>query len=189
MQRVDRKSMFDQESLLAMCDVEKQMTYSKGYASRCEKNAYLSAEPCCRIWSATNYVTLLTNLPSCYDIKSKHIDEAKGLLTRCLPYYVNGSLVGNCQPANSLQSICPDVPGECTRNNAVFEMLYYASDSGLFSEDVSGIYFYYHINHSNGNGHFSPIMQGDIFLSEIMVILPVARSTQTMDLYNSILHM
>jgi protein dispatched 1 len=60
------ESMFDANALLSMCELERKITDTDGYENVCQKE--ISSNNCCRPWSLPNYVALLSNKTSCFDI-------------------------------------------------------------------------------------------------------------------------
>lgn len=58
--------MFDTNSLLSMCELEQKLVDTEGYNDLCQKE--ISTSNCCRPWSLPNYVALLSNKTSCFDI-------------------------------------------------------------------------------------------------------------------------
>lgn len=58
--------MFDTNSLLSMCELEQKLVDTDGYNDLCQKE--ISSSNCCRPWSLPNYVALLSNKTSCFDI-------------------------------------------------------------------------------------------------------------------------
>lgn len=60
------ESMFDANALLSMCELERKLVETDGYDELCQKE--ISSINCCRPWSLPNYVALLSNKTSCFDI-------------------------------------------------------------------------------------------------------------------------
>jgi protein dispatched 1 len=58
--------MFDANVLLSMCELEQIIVDTKRYENICQRE--ISSESCCRPWSLPNYVALLSNKTSCFDI-------------------------------------------------------------------------------------------------------------------------
>lgn len=50
-----------------MCELEQQLISVDGYEEICQKE--ISSDNCCRPWSISNYVTVLANKTSCFDIQ------------------------------------------------------------------------------------------------------------------------
>lgn len=60
------ESMLEVNTLLAMCELEQALVETDHYYSLCQKE--LTTSNCCRPWSLPNYVSLLSNKTSCFDI-------------------------------------------------------------------------------------------------------------------------
>lgn len=61
------ESMFDTNVLYSMCELEQRIVDTEGYEEICQRE--ISSETnCCRPWSLPNYVALLSNKTSCFDI-------------------------------------------------------------------------------------------------------------------------
>jgi hypothetical protein len=60
------ESMLDTNTLLSMCELEQKLVDTEGYGDLCQKE--ISTTNCCRPWSLPNYVALLSNKTSCFDI-------------------------------------------------------------------------------------------------------------------------
>lgn len=61
------ESLYELNSLLAMCDLEEKITNVDGYEELCQKE--LNSEKCCKPWSLPNYIALLANKTSCFQIE------------------------------------------------------------------------------------------------------------------------
>lgn len=59
-------SLFDLNGLLAMCQLQDQITRVQDYGEYCERE--LISNNCCRPWSLANYAALLANKSSCFDL-------------------------------------------------------------------------------------------------------------------------
>jgi protein dispatched 1 len=60
------ESMFETSALLSMCELEQKIVDTDVYSDVCQKE--LTSNNCCRPWSLPNYVALLSNKTSCFDI-------------------------------------------------------------------------------------------------------------------------
>lgn len=68
--RVNRtlnESLFELNVMIAMCDLEMELTHVDYYRDLCQVE--IGSKKCCRPWSIPNYVTLLSNRSSCFDIE------------------------------------------------------------------------------------------------------------------------
>lgn len=61
------ESMFDTNVLYSMCELEQRIADTEGYEHICQREVS-SESSCCRPWSLPNYVALLSNKTSCFDI-------------------------------------------------------------------------------------------------------------------------
>lgn len=61
------ESMFEINALLALCDLEYQLTQTDEYDVLCENE--MSSARCCKPWSLPNYIALLSNHSSCFEIE------------------------------------------------------------------------------------------------------------------------
>lgn len=59
-------SLFDINGLLAMCELQDEITRVQGYEEYCQRE--LISNNCCRPWSLPNYAALLANKSSCFDL-------------------------------------------------------------------------------------------------------------------------
>lgn len=59
--------MFDANVLLSMCELEQIIVDTKRYEKICQREVSDETN-CCRPWSLPNYVALLSNKTSCFDI-------------------------------------------------------------------------------------------------------------------------
>jgi hypothetical protein len=60
------ESLFEINALLDMCDLEQKIIETNDYDDLCQKE--LNSNSCCRPWSLPNYVALLSNKTSCFEI-------------------------------------------------------------------------------------------------------------------------
>lgn len=66
-------SLFELNVLMAMCDLETKLTQVHYYRDLCQVE--IGSKRCCRPWSIPNYVALLSNRSSCFDIEVSVIYE------------------------------------------------------------------------------------------------------------------
>lgn len=62
----DTDSLFDLNSLLAMCQLQNQIIAIPSYGGFCQREEL--TDSCCRPWSLPNYAALLANKTSCFDL-------------------------------------------------------------------------------------------------------------------------
>ncbi|XP_055903846.1 protein dispatched isoform X1 [Eupeodes corollae] len=146
-------SLFDVNALLAMCQLEHQIIAIENYGDYCQKE--MLTDNCCRPWSIPNYVAMLSNKTSCFDLTPDDVAAVQSLLVGCYDYYLNMKIGYDCS-----ESRCP-APIECTRHNAVFNILHYLTDLNFIK-----------INDSN------------LFLKYSMIFVPVAQTTKILSLFH-----
>lgn len=61
------ESLFELNALIAICHIEKKLTQVHYYRKLCQVE--IGSKNCCRPWSIPNYVALLSNRSSCFDIE------------------------------------------------------------------------------------------------------------------------
>lgn len=64
-------TIFDITTLQAICDLEKRLTSTPSYTKVCDTETY--SKKCCRPWSISNYILLLSNKTDCAEIQVKSI--------------------------------------------------------------------------------------------------------------------
>lgn len=135
---------------MAMCDLEIQLTNVDGYGDVCELD--IDSRKCCRPWSLPNYVALLSNKSSCFDIdvgflyflyglffnshifmslQDKDVTAVQALLQDCYEYYHSMKLSNDC-----VNFKC-HVPQECLQHNAVYNILHFLVDIDFIKVNVS----------------------------------------------------
>lgn len=75
------ESLFEINALMAICDLEIQMLNVNGYGELCQLD--IDTKKCCRPWSLPNYIALLSNKTSCFDID---VSAINGTDNECLYY-------------------------------------------------------------------------------------------------------
>ncbi|KAG5669714.1 hypothetical protein PVAND_000009 [Polypedilum vanderplanki] len=150
------ESMFDTNSLLSMCELEQKLVDTEGYINLCQKE--ISSSACCKPWSLPNYVALLSNKTSCFDINDEDVALVKTLLFDCFQYYHGLKLDYDCT-----QSKCR-VPDECGQFNAVYNILHFLTDRNFIK-----------LNETVEN------------LSAAMMFLPIARSKDALPFYHNLM--
>ncbi|XP_023308791.2 protein dispatched [Lucilia cuprina] len=147
-------SLFDLNGLLAMCQLQDQITRVQDYGEYCQRE--LISNNCCRPWSLSNYAALLANKSSCFDLTHDDVLLLNNLLSSCFEYFHDLKLSNDCSEINKCYA-----PLDCTRNNIVFNILHYLTD-----------YNFIKINDTN------------IFLKYSMIFVPVPHSTKILPLFH-----
>lgn len=109
------------------------------FRKQCVRNPF--SRSCCPSWSLARYVVFLQGKLSCKDITDTDVYQVSRLLVRCAPFYRNLTLEPNCDGDSDdwyhnrqFSSVsCENVPAECTKFNAVYNILHYLTDSSFVS--------------------------------------------------------
>lgn len=156
------KNLFTLSALSSLCRIgEIQLKDSSHYESLCEYN--VRRNRCCRSWSLPNYVALLSGRPSCHAITKDDIASVLELLQSCAKYYHGLKLSHDCTTDPAL---CHGVPLQCTKYNAVYNVLHYLTDASFLNPDEGYV--------------------NSTFLTYTSIFLPIAQSTATMDYYKDL---
>ncbi|XP_017103744.2 protein dispatched [Drosophila bipectinata] len=129
-------SLFDLNGLLAMCQLQDQITNVPSYRAFCEPE--MQTTECCRPWSLPNYAAVLANKSSCFDLTSEDVTAFKSLLTNCFEYFHDLKMDNRCNEIPHCRA-----PEECQRHNIVFNVLNYLSDLNFIKPNDSSEYLKY----------------------------------------------
>ncbi|KAJ6638287.1 Protein dispatched [Pseudolycoriella hygida] len=146
------ESMFELNALLAICDLEYQLQQIEPYRELCETE--ITSSNCCRPWSLPNYVAVISNKTSCFDIEEEDVQQAKNLIQKCYTYYETMKLSNDCDKRKC------HVPPDCARKNAVYNILHYLIDSASVQENAT-----------------------EVFVVASMIFAPFAKSTKALPFY------
>lgn len=132
-----KETMFDANKLKSACSMETDILSSSSFSKYC--NGIFSGElQCYSSFSLGNYVALLNNRKSCQYITDDDVLLVKNLLGNCSSYFSEQTLKKDCDPSffnpdvNGSASLrCPNVPTECTKHNAVYNILHYLTDNEM----------------------------------------------------------
>ncbi|XP_060650621.1 protein dispatched [Drosophila nasuta] len=153
-------SLFDLNGMLAMCQLQEQISSVKSYQAFCERRREeeeVLASNCCRPWSLPNYATLLANKSSCFDLNTEDVALLQTLLINCYEYYHDLKIDMNCNTLNRCYA-----PEECTRHaDIVFSVLNFLSDYGFIKPNDTNVYLKY-----------------------AMIFVPIARSNSILPLFH-----
>lgn len=123
-------SLLEVNALLAMCDLEQRLAAVEHYDDVCVK--MVRTDDCCRPWSLPNYVALLANRTHCFDITAEDVARVQKMLQHCFKYYDNLKLQSDCVSVR-----CRNVPAQCARFNAVYNVFHFLVDNQAMSVNVS----------------------------------------------------
>ncbi|XP_058981338.1 protein dispatched-like [Musca domestica] len=157
-------SLFDLNGILAMCQLQEQITKVKDYGEYCDRE--MLSNNCCRPWSLPNYAALLANKSSCFDLTHEDILLLQNLLLTCFEYFHDLKLSNDCSERRCY------APSECTRKNIVFNILHYLTDINILKINDTNIFLKYSMI-------FVPV-------SHTRQILPLFHEWEKVDLSNEI---
>ncbi|XP_039491480.1 protein dispatched [Drosophila santomea] len=147
-------SLFDLNGLLAMCQLQDQITEVPSYRAFCEPEM-LTTE-CCRPWSLPNYAAMLANKSSCFDLTTEDVTSLHTLLLGCYEYFHDLKIDNHCNEIPHCRA-----PEECKRQNIVFNVLNFLTDFGFIKSNDSSVYLKY-----------------------AMIFIPVAQSNRLLPLFH-----
>lgn len=159
---VDDRNLFTLESLQTLCKIDHNLLRLRG-----DKKEYLfnevceqkNLESCCPSWSLANYVALIANKSSCFDINEDDVNETKSLLISCASYYHKFQLNDECE---NNPHVCRNAPKHCFKyKNAVFYMMHYLIDYNFMN----------------------PASQHSDTVRYTSIFLPIAKSTKLLNYY------
>ncbi|XP_063242455.1 protein dispatched isoform X2 [Bacillus rossius redtenbacheri] len=154
---VDGTDLFSLEGVRDMCRLE---WYLMSVAEPLDICQEVIPGRCCQPWSLPGYIALLHNRSSCLYLTEEDVEDTRALLRLCAHYYHDLKLTPDCD--NGDYVFCRQVPPECSRHNAAYNVLHFLLDSAYLPPgDVT--------NNS---------------LSNVMLILPVAQSEAAMPFYH-----
>lgn len=138
-----KEDLFTAENIRNMCTLEeKYITSNPSYDKHCAREERekenLSKTNCCRPLSLGNYITLLTNKPSCSNITEADVSSVRSLVKMCVGFYQNSSLSYNCDKKHSpggIRSRCRNIPRECKHYNVVYNIMHFISDHSFQKTD------------------------------------------------------
>ncbi len=165
LESIDGNDLFSLNSLKTLCEIDNELlrmeesTDSHLFEQNCELK---NSDTCCQSWSLANYVALLSNKSSCYDIDQNDINNAKSHLELCAPYYHNLQLIEDCE---SEPLVCRKAPKTCFRSeNAVYNIMHYLVDFNYLNPKTPNL---------------SKVKYTSIYL-------PIAKSTKLLDYFNEL---
>ncbi|KAL5283685.1 DISP1 family protein [Megaselia abdita] len=120
-------SLFDINAFHAMCQLDETIQSVSFYQGFCERE--YNGEDCCRSWSISNYIALLSNKTSCFDITEEDVEAVHRLLFKCYPYFRSRSETGDCNFTYGDDKCLNDVPNECLKERAVYGILEFLTDN------------------------------------------------------------
>ncbi|XP_069493634.1 protein dispatched homolog 2 isoform X2 [Ambystoma mexicanum] len=131
-------SLWNLQAIQSMCRIEQEKIRShSNFEDLCERT---EANKCCPSWSLGNYIAVLYNRSSCFEITQADISHTLTVLRSCAPDYHNGTLVPSCvgprvETEKHLQ--CAKVPEKCTRFSAIYHLLHFLVDKDFLSPQTT----------------------------------------------------
>ncbi|XP_078362543.1 protein dispatched homolog 1-like [Oculina patagonica] len=131
------ETMFDADKLKTACAMESDiLSASSAFKEFCYgiTDGTTGIKQCYSSSSLGNYVALLNNHKSCQDITDDDVSMVKNLLLNCSSYFLDQSLKSDCDPSTSggnASSTCSNVPAECIKYNAVYNIFNYLTDNEM----------------------------------------------------------
>ena len=126
----DDEDLFTVTNIQNMCKLEEtHITTNSIYQKHCLKIP--GHEECCRPISLGNYIALLTDKESCFNITREDVQWVKQLLEECVGYYHNFTITDSCDRRHSPfyeKRKCKGVPKKCVQYNAVYNIIHFISD-------------------------------------------------------------
>lgn len=129
--------LFTIANIRSMCELEeKYITSNSIYNRHCLR---MDKWNCCRSLSLGNYITLLTDKSNCSSITEADVNSVRSLVKTCVGFYQNSSLSDSCDRVHSRYGektrLCRNIPKECKKYNAVYNIMHFISDSSFQRTD------------------------------------------------------
>ncbi|KAG8338132.1 Protein dispatched 1 [Homalodisca vitripennis] len=140
-------------ALKDMCRLEQYLTSGPLYADVCEN---VRRGQCCQPWSLPNYVAMLHNRSSCFDIIEADVSDTRELIENCSHFYYSLHLMPDI--------VNKEVPHVCRKYNAIYNLMHYILDVSFMPPKVN---------------ESTP-------LKNTVIFLPMARSTAILDYYHAL---
>jgi hypothetical protein len=163
----DDSNLFTAENIRQMCRIEDQII--RTHSSFSEICLTKSSNECCPSWSLGNYISNLSHKSNCSLITENDVKNVYDTLHKCSTYYFNYTLEHDCEAVTRrgrVYSRCKDIPQQCVRLNAIFDILHHITDINFIPESAN---------------EWTPP-----FLRYAITFLPVSSSVSTVDLYKHI---
>ncbi|XP_052768967.1 protein dispatched homolog 1-like isoform X1 [Mya arenaria] len=134
-----KTDLFTLQNIQNMCALEERyITSNPIYTRNCLREA--DNTNCCRTLSLGNYITLLTDKPSCSNLTEDDVRSVKNLIEMCVGFYKNFSLTESCDwrhspLGDSFHRKCKEIPKSCQKYNAVYNIMHFISDHSFQRQD------------------------------------------------------
>ncbi|CAB3243353.1 unnamed protein product [Arctia plantaginis] len=155
----DNRSLLAFENIQKMCRYQSFLVELGGveYYKMCQRASH-PGELCCPVWSVPNYIALLSGKTSCENLSKKDVDNTVKLLEKCAGYFHNFTLMASCDLDRC------KVPKYCSQYDAIYNLLFYLIDSEAFT----------------------PSNVSQKFVSNVMLFLPLPRSSTILPYYKQL---
>lgn len=129
--------LFYASKLKSMCQLEDEVIRQSSTFERiCIRNS--KKRGCCRSWSLGNYVALLSNRSSCYDIDDASVQRVLELVHYCRSSFQTHSHIPQCWTSENMVDIrCGKIPKRCRKHGAIYSILLYLTDIDFVDEGLS----------------------------------------------------
>lgn len=122
------EDLFTVTNIQKMCQLEDMYIITNSmYRKHCVKIPDL--QKCCRPVSLGNYIALLANKESCFNITMEDVQWVRQLLEECIGFYHNFTITDSCDQRHSPfyeKEKCKGVPKKCVQYNAVYNIIHFA---------------------------------------------------------------
>ena len=135
------ETMLDANKLKTACAMENEiLSASTAYKQTCNGiyDVTSGKNQCYSSWSLGNVIALLNNRRTCQDITDDDVFMVKDLLSNCQSYFLDQTLKSNCDSSASFNEVnssassnCKNVPAQCTKYNAVYNIFNYLTDNEM----------------------------------------------------------
>lgn len=155
----DNTSLLTFQNVERMCKFQSTLVELGGveYYNMCQRDLH-SEELCCPVWSVPNYIALISGKTTCENLNKEDVENTITILKKCAGYFHNFTLMASCDLDRC------KVPKYCSQYDAVYNLLFYLIDSGAFS----------------------PTDLTQIFVSDVMLFLPLPSSSTVLPYYEKL---
>lgn len=129
--------LFYASKMKSMCQLENEVIrQSSAFERICFRNS--RKRSCCRSWSLGNYVALLSNRSSCYDIDDANVQYVLKLVNNCRQHFREYWHIPQCWTMEKTANVkCGTIPKRCRRHSAIYSILLYLTDVNFVDENLS----------------------------------------------------
>ncbi len=129
------QNLLTAKNLKSICRLEHNLIRKYyNFDDHCHKAS--GTQQCCPSWSVGYYIALLNPNTTCSSIDENKVQKASSLLKMCSTFYHNGTLKPDCWDFGNQRKKsrrCNQVPNDCTKFNAVYNIFHYLTDKHFLS--------------------------------------------------------